>query len=99
MDLKLTQWGDQESIQQRRKFKKKREEKKQNKENKEKAIHDFKEALKMGFTSPIPHVYKKAGIEFNFSKEYIQELMDFVKAEILKLKQSYYHIVHYVNPL
>lgn len=55
------------------------------KEDKQKAIKQFKEALKMGYTSPIPHVYEKAGINFNFSKEYIQELMDFVKKELVKL--------------
>lgn len=56
------------------------------KENKRQAIDNFKEALKMGYSSPIPHIYKRAGIEFNFSKEYINELMDFVKEELNKLK-------------
>ncbi|MDA3893578.1 MAG: M3 family oligoendopeptidase [Salinivirgaceae bacterium] len=56
------------------------------KENKQEAIINFKKALKMGYTSPIPHIYKQAGIEFNFSKEYIAELMLFVKAELVKLQ-------------
>lgn len=55
------------------------------KENKRQALDNFKEALKMGYSSPIPHVYKKAGIEFDFSKKYIKELMDFVKEELNKL--------------
>lgn len=55
------------------------------KEDKKQAIGNFKKALKMGYTAPIPHVYKQAGIEFNFSKKYIQELMDFVKSELDKL--------------
>lgn len=55
------------------------------KENKTLALENFKKALKMGYTSPIPHVYKQAGIEFSFSKEYIQELMNFVKDEMVKL--------------
>jgi oligoendopeptidase F len=55
------------------------------KKDKTLAIKNFKAALKMGYTSPIPHVYKQAGIEFNFSKAYIQELVDFVKDELLKL--------------
>lgn len=55
------------------------------KNDKQKAIQQFKDALKMGYTSPIPHIYKKAGIDFNFSKEYIKELMDFVKDELIKL--------------
>lgn len=56
------------------------------KQNKQKAIEQFKEALKMGYTSPIPHIYKKAGIEFNFTKEYIKELMDFVKDQLIQLR-------------
>jgi oligoendopeptidase F len=56
------------------------------KENKTKALVDFKEALKMGYTSPISHVYKRAGIKFDFSKEYIKELMDFVTEELNKLR-------------
>jgi oligoendopeptidase F len=56
------------------------------KENKTKALVDFKEALKMGYTSPISHVYKRAGIKFDFSKEYIGELMNFVVEELNKLR-------------
>lgn len=55
------------------------------KENKEQALHQYKEALKMGYTSPIPDVYKAAGIQFNFNEAYISELMDFVKSELIKL--------------
>ncbi len=56
------------------------------KKDKKLAIDNFKKALKMGYTAPISHIYKQAGIEFNFSKKYIQELMDFVKDELAKLK-------------
>lgn len=51
-----------------------------------KALKQYKDALSMGYTSPIPDTYKAAGIEFNFSEEYISELMDFVKVEMDKLK-------------
>ncbi len=56
------------------------------KENKVKALSNFKKALEMGYTAPISHVYKAAGIKFDFSKEYIKELMDFVVDELNKLR-------------
>ncbi|HUM52694.1 MAG TPA: M3 family metallopeptidase, partial [Chitinophagales bacterium] len=52
------------------------------KQNKAKAIEDYKNALKLGYTKSIPEMYKTAGIEFNFSKEYVKELMDFLNREI-----------------
>ncbi|MBI9069529.1 MAG: M3 family oligoendopeptidase [Salinivirgaceae bacterium] len=56
------------------------------KHDKQKTIENFKKALKMGYTSPIPDTYKTAGIKFDFSAEYIRELMDFIKGELLSLK-------------
>jgi oligoendopeptidase F len=55
------------------------------KKDKTLALNQFKNALKMGYTSPIPDIYKAAGIEFNFSEDYITNLMDFVQAELKKL--------------
>jgi oligoendopeptidase F len=55
------------------------------KQDKKQALEQYKKALKMGYTSPIPEVYKAAGIRFDFSDAYIQELMDFVKAELVLL--------------
>ncbi len=55
------------------------------KNNPEKALDDYENALKLGYSKPIPEIYKTAGIEFNFSKEYIAELMRFVKQELEKL--------------
>jgi len=55
------------------------------KENPPKAIHKYKEALKLGYTKPIGEIYETAGISFNFSREYVSELMLFVKSEIEKL--------------
>ena len=55
------------------------------KNNPEKALDDYENALKLGYSKPIPEIYKTAGIEFNFSKEYIAELMSFVKEELDKL--------------
>lgn len=42
----------------------------------------YKKALVLGYKKSIPEVYKAAGIKFDFSKGYIKELMDFVKAEL-----------------
>jgi oligoendopeptidase F len=39
----------------------------------------------MGYSQPIPKIYEQAGIKFSFSKEYIKDLMSFVKNEINKL--------------
>ncbi len=55
------------------------------KEDPEKAIRQYKEALKLGYTKSIPEIYETAGIRFDFSKAYISELADFVKAELKKL--------------
>ena len=54
-------------------------------QNKEKALHDFTAALKLGYSVPIPDVYQTAGIRFEFSESYISELMDFVKQELNEL--------------
>lgn len=45
----------------------------------------YKKALALGYKKSIPEVYKAAGIKFDFSKEYIKELMDFVKDELANL--------------
>jgi len=50
--------------------------------NPEKALQDYENALKLGYSKTIPEIYKTAGIEFNFSKEYIKELMSFISQEI-----------------
>jgi oligoendopeptidase F len=53
--------------------------------NKPKAIEQYKAALSLGYTKTIGEIYKTAGIEFNFSASYINELMGFVKDELKKL--------------
>ena len=55
------------------------------KRNPEKAIKEYKAALSLGYTRSIPEIYEAAGIKFDFSPEYIKELMDFVKSEYDKL--------------
>jgi oligoendopeptidase F len=51
----------------------------------EKALDAYEAALKLGYTKSIPEIYKTAGIEFNFSESYVNELATFVKAELKKL--------------
>ncbi len=55
------------------------------KENPSKALDMFENALKSGYSKPIPEIYKTAGIEFNFEKAYISELMKFVINELDRL--------------
>ncbi|MCO5267414.1 MAG: M3 family oligoendopeptidase [Brumimicrobium sp.] len=53
--------------------------------NFQQAITDYKAALKLGYTESIPKVYQAANITFDFSKEHIQKLADFVKGELDEL--------------
>lgn len=52
------------------------------KTNPEKALDDYENALKLGYTKSIGEIYKTAGVQFDFSAAYIKELIDFVKKEI-----------------
>jgi oligoendopeptidase F len=47
-----------------------------------KGLQGYMNALKLGYMKGIPEIYKAANIKFDFSKEYIKELMEFVKAEL-----------------
>lgn len=55
---------------------------KQFRENREQAIENYISALKLGYSAPIGKIYETAGIDFNFSKEYVSELGQFVMKEI-----------------
>ena len=55
------------------------------KKNPSKAIEQYKAALSLGYTKSIPEIYAAAGIKFDFSPEYIKELMAFVKEEYDKI--------------
>ena len=54
-------------------------------ENPEKGLNNYLNALKLGYTKTIPEIYQTAGITFKFNKEYVKELVDFVKMELDKL--------------
>lgn len=52
------------------------------KENPEQGLKKYLEALKLGYTKTIPEIYQTAGIEFNFSADYVKTLVAFVKSEL-----------------
>lgn len=54
------------------------------KENREKALDNYMKALSLGGTKPLPDLYKSAGLRFDFSPEYIKELIAFVHNEMQK---------------
>jgi oligoendopeptidase F len=58
---------------------------KQFKEDKNKAIDHYITALQLGGTKTLPELYAAAGLQFNFSPDYISELMLFVQQEMEKL--------------
>lgn len=58
---------------------------KQYRENPSQTVQNYIAALKLGYTRPIGEIYEAAGISFDFSKECINELGCFVKAELDKL--------------
>ncbi|HEY0176531.1 MAG TPA: M3 family oligoendopeptidase [Pedobacter sp.] len=55
------------------------------KENPEKALQQYLDALSLGYTKPMNEIYETAGIKFDFSSSYINELASFVKDELDKL--------------
>ena len=52
------------------------------KENPQLTVERYKNALKLGYTKPIKQIYKMAGIEFNFSEDYIKMLARFIENEL-----------------
>lgn len=55
------------------------------KENPQKAMEQYLAALSLGYTKPINEIYETAGIKFDFSLNYIEELASFIKDELQKL--------------
>jgi oligoendopeptidase F len=54
--------------------------------NGKKALEQYKNALKLGYTRSIPEIYQEAGIRFDFSSQYVDELFRFVSEEHARLK-------------
>ncbi|NLC30817.1 MAG: M3 family oligoendopeptidase [Candidatus Moranbacteria bacterium] len=46
------------------------------------AVKQYKEFLKLGYSKSVDEVYESAGIPFDFSEKYIEDLMDFVREEL-----------------
>lgn len=57
-------------------------------QNPEQALDNYEQALSMGYTVPLPELYKAAGIKFDFSSNYIEKLISFVYEELMKLYQK-----------
>ena len=50
-----------------------------------KGLEGYQNALKLGYIKSIPEIYKAANIRFDFSQEYIRELMKFVQTELARI--------------
>jgi len=55
------------------------------KEDPHKGLEGYINALKLGYTKSIPEVYTAANIKFDFSKEYINQLISLVREELNRL--------------
>lgn len=56
------------------------------KENGLKAIEQYEKFLELGYSKSMKELYEAAGIKFDFSKEYIAEIVEFIKKELNELK-------------
>lgn len=60
----------------------------QYKQDHNKALNNYVTALDLGGTKTLPELFRAAGLEFNFSPEYISGLMRFVKNELESLQKN-----------
>ncbi len=60
----------------------------QYKQNKEQTLNNYQAALSAGYTQTLKELYQTAGIRFDFSPAYIQELSSFVQNEMQQLKAN-----------
>jgi oligoendopeptidase F len=58
------------------------------KKDPEKGLEGYLNALKLGYTATIGEIYEAANVKFDFSKEYIAELMQFVEKELGALRED-----------
>jgi oligoendopeptidase F len=49
------------------------------------ALENYMTALSLGGTKTLPELFQAAGIEFNFSPDYVKKLMDFINQELEQL--------------
>jgi oligoendopeptidase F len=57
-------------------------------ENPAKALAAYKTGLSLGHTRSIPEVYAAAGVKFDFSSDYLAELLAFVESQLNALEQE-----------
>lgn len=57
-------------------------------ENKERALSNYIRALSLGGTRTLPELYEAAGLEFDFSPDYIHRLMEFVREQMVSLEEN-----------
>ena len=55
--------------------------------NPERTIKNFRKAMKLGNTRTLKEIYKTSGVAFDFSPEFVRELMAFVHEELNELQQ------------
>jgi oligoendopeptidase F len=55
------------------------------KENPNQALQQYLDALALGYTKPMNEIYETAGIKFDFSVDYVEELASFIKNELALL--------------
>lgn len=55
--------------------------------NPEKTLDKYDKALSLGYSKTLPELYLAAGIKFDFSREYVGELMSFVHKQLSDLYQ------------
>jgi oligoendopeptidase F len=51
-------------------------------------LEKYEAALQLGYVRSIGEIYNTAGIRFDFSRAYVRELVEFVKAELNQLTTS-----------
>lgn len=56
------------------------------KQNKKETVKKYHEFLQLGYSKSVKEIYETAGIEFDFSSEYIKKIVDFVAEELANLK-------------
>jgi oligoendopeptidase F len=60
-------------------------------------VQNYINALSLGGTRTLPELYQAAGLQFNFSPDYISELMLFVHGEMEKLSHPEVFTVHSIR--
>jgi len=55
------------------------------KKNKDTALNNYIQALSLGGTATLPQLFERAGLKFDFSPNYVSELMSFVHNEMKEL--------------